>query len=229
MIGKDERIAQLEDDLSVMELQLQQLQAQLDMVYSQGKTEKERLQSSLNSMLDGTMYHSVMDAHTKTLRFDFVSGTWEKIFGVSAEESLSDVKNVFVNIEPDDLKPLMQLIYDSPEPNSFNFEVRYNHPRTKKQRWLQITSTPFRAGDQIYADGFVFDITSRKEAERNFDLEQKRLRALNNMPDGTLYRTVRDMKTGILRFEHLYGKWEEISGVSVEDSLADIRNVFGKF
>ena len=224
----DERVVQLEDELRVLKLQLQQSQTQLNMVISQGKAEKERLQASLNSMLNGTLYHSVRNAHTGILHFDYVSGTWEKILGVSAEDSISDSQNVFANIEADDLKRLKESIYDPPEPTAFNIEVRYNHPVSKKLRWLQITSNPFREGDHIFSDGFIFDITTRKEAERNFDFEQKRLNALNNMPDGSLYRTVRDMKTGILRFEHLYGKWEEISGVTVEESLADIRNVFGR-
>ena len=225
----DERVAQLEDELSVLKLQLKQSQAQLDLVYSQGKTEKERLQAALNNMLDGTLLHSVRDVHTGALNFDYVSGTWGKIMGVSAEDSMADVQNVFKNIEAEDLKQMLQRVYKSTDPKEkFSVEVRYNHPVTKKQRWLQITTDPFRAGDKIYSDGFIFDITARKEAEKNLVFEQKRLQALNNMPDGALYRSVRDMKTGILKFEHLYGKWEEISGVTVEESLADIRNVFGK-
>jgi len=224
-----ERITYLEKELSVLRAQLQQKQAQLDLVYSQGETEKDRLQASLNSMLDGTLFHSVRDANTGALYFDYVSGTWEKITGVSAEDSMADAQSMFKNVESEDLKRMMEMIYDSVDPKErFNVEVRYNHPVSKQQRWIQITTLPFRAGDYIYSDGFLFDITARKEAERNLKLEQKQLKALNNMPDGALYRTVRDMKTGILRFDHLYGKWEELLGVSVEDSLADIRNVFGK-
>ena len=233
MKGKDDHesqvITQLEDELRVTKSQLQQVQEQLDLVYSQGKTDKERLQASLNSMLDGTLYHSVRDAHSGALHFDYVSGTWEKILGVTAEESMSDVQKVFSNIDSDDLKQLLQLIYHSTiTTEGFTIEVRYNHPVSNTQRWLQITSNPFRAGDQIFADGFIFDITPKKEAERNLDFELKRLKAISNMPDGTLYRTIRDMKTGILRFEHVYGKWEEITGVSVQETLADIRSVFGK-
>jgi len=219
-------VIQLEDELRVLKAQLQQTQAQLNLVNSQGKNEKERLQASLNCILDGSLYHTVRDAHTGALRFDYVSGTWEKITGVSAKETMSDSQKVFANFVPSDLKRLRQCIYDPIEPTAFEIELRYNHPVTKKQLWLQIVSNPFRAGDHIYSDGFIFDITAKKETEQNLDFELKRMIALNNMPDGTLYRTVRDRKTGILRFKHLYGKWEEILGVSVEKSLADINNVF---
>ena len=229
----NERVLQLEDELDVLKSQLQQMQTKLDLMKSQRKIEKERLQASLNSMLGGTLFHSIRDAHTGALRFDYVSDTWEKVTGVSAEESIADVQKMFENIEADDLKQMMQLIYDSPDSTNpkerFYVELRYNHPVSKKQRWIQITTNPYRAGDYIFSDGFIFDITTRKEAEQKLRVEQKRLEAINNMPAGTLYRTVRDMKTGVLRFEHLFGKWEELSGVSVEDSLADLFNVFKNF
>ena len=222
-------VTNLETEVSSLKLQLKQAQAQLDLIYSQGKTDKERLQASINSMLDGTLFHSVRSAHSGNMHFDYVSGTWEKVLGVTAEESLADIQKVLSNIEPDDLEKLLHLIYKLNEPfESFTIDVRYYNPAKKRQMWLQITSNPFRAGDYIYADGFIFDITKRKEAEQSLAFEQKRLNALNNMPDGTLYRTIRD-KTGVLRFDHLYGKWEEISGVTVADSLADLRNVFGRF
>jgi len=222
------RIAQSEPESGDLQTQLQQLQMQLDMVNSQGKIEKERLHSALNSMLNGTLYHSVRDTRTGTLRVDYVSDTWEKITGVTAGETMADVQKVFANIEADDLKQLLHHIYDSNQPTIFNVEVRYNHPVSKTQQWLLLTSNPVRKEGYVYSDGFIFDVTSVKEARQNLESEQKRLQAISNMPDGVLYRTVRDMKTGILRFSHLYGKWEEMSGVSVEDSLADIRNIFGR-
>ena len=229
----NDRIRQLENDLSVLKSQLKQKQAQLDLVNSQGKTEKERLQASLNSMLDGTLFHSIRDVNTGALYFDYVSDTWEKIMGVTAEESMVDVQKMFEHIEADDLKQMLHIIYDSTDSSDpqerFNVEVRYNHPVSKQQRWMQIVTNPFRAGDYVYSDGFIFDITTRKTAEQKLEAELQRLEAINNMPAGTLYRTVRDMKTGRLRFEHLFGKWEELSGVSVEDSLANIFNVFRNF
>jgi len=224
----DERVVQLEDELRVLKSQLQQSQAQVDLMFSMGKTEKERLQAALNSMLDGTLFHTVREVNKRTLRFDYISDTWEKIMGVSADESLSNPQKVFENFEYDDLLRLRQSIYDSSDLMGFNIEVRYNHPVSKKKLWLQITASPSRAGNYIYADGFIFDITKRKEAEQNLELEQKRLQALTNIPDGSLFRSARSIQTGILKFEHLYGKWEEIMGVSVEESLVDMRNIFNR-
>ena len=226
----DDRVIQLEDELNVLKLQLQKAQAQFDLVNSREKTEKERLRASLNSMLEGTLFHTVRDVHTGELRFDYLSDTWEKITGISIEETISDAQKVFANVEPNDLQRLMQTIDESFNPlKSFEFECRYHHPHRKEDCWLLVSSHPHYEGDQVVADGFVFDITARKTAEYNLRTEQKRLEAINNMPSGTLYRTVRDMKTGVLRFEHLFGKWEELSGVTVEDSLENLFNVFKNF
>ncbi len=52
------------------------------------------------------------------------------------------------------------------------------------------------------------------------------MQVINRMPDGTLYRMIRDVTTGTLSIHYTSGMWEKILGVPVEDSMADIRNIF---
>jgi len=199
----------------------------LTQAQSKSIIEKDFLQLALNNMLDGTLYHSVRDMRTGVLSFDYVSGTWEKILGVSAEDSIADIRNVFKHIEPNDLKCLMQVIQESLEPlRSFTAEFVYNHPIKKEKVWAQISSNPIRVGDFVYADGFIFDITKRKKAEENLAIEQRRLKSLANMPAGTLYHSMRKKGTNDLKIVHMHGKWEELTGLQKEDVITDINCFF---
>jgi len=55
------------------------------------------------------------------------------------------------------------------------------------------------------------------------------LKTLSNMPDGALYHSVRDEATGAVSLRHIYGRWEEIMGMSAEAALADLNAVFSNF
>ena len=210
----NERIAQLEEEVC-------QLKAQLE-----GGVENEVWQA-LKNMPDGTVYHSVRDMNTGILKFDFVSGNWEKILGVSAEESIVNLCNIFKYIVKDDLKLLLQKIEMSLNPlTNFSVEVRFIHPVTKKERWIQISSYPRMEGDRISAYGFIFDITARKETEQKVVIQNERLLALDYMPDGVLYRSVRNVRTGTVIFDYVSSTWEKVMGVTEKDTLADLRNVF---
>ena len=226
-MSKDERIAQLEDEIRLLKAQLEQVHGDDFFVGEELKKRRDTLET-FDNMPNGTIYRSVRDVRTGMLGFDYVSATWEKITGVSVEESLADARNVFSRVHPDDLPELMQRINESLEPlKNFEVEVRYTHPVTKKEHWVQISSYPRRRGDYIYADGFIFDITDRKLIEIELKAEKIRLEALgNNMPDGTIFHSVRDMQTGIMKFVYVSGTWEKITGVSAEESLADAQNVF---
>jgi signal transduction histidine kinase len=189
--------------------------------------EKEWLRA-LDNMPDGTLFRSVRDVQTGIFRFDYVGTTWEKITGVSAENTLADSNNVFVNVPPEDLKTLFRNISESDDKRlKFADEVRYIHPISKKTCWFQISSYySFHEKSMISSCGFVFDITSRKETELELFMEKSRLQAFNSMPDGTVFRSARDMNTGILKFDYVGTTWEKFTGVSVEESLADMWNVF---
>ena len=216
----------MEDELRDLRLQLQQKQAQLDLVHSQGKAEKERLQASLNSIPNGALFHSERDAQTGVLHLDYVSGTWEKMTGVTASDSMANVQKVLENIEPDDLKQLLHVIYN-PSGQKFSIEVRYNHPATKQQRWMKISTNPYRAGDHIYSDGFIFDITARKLAEQKVKAEKKRLETLgNHIPNSVLFRFEIERHTKNISLTYAGARWEKITGISADVAMEDINSMF---
>jgi len=213
----DERIAQLEDEVHSLNEQLE---------HSLRGIEKELFQA-LKNMPDGTMYRTVRDGKTGILRFGYLTGTWEKISGVSIEDSLADIRNAFRYIVPEDLKMLMQRIEESLNPlTNFTCEFRFNHPIHKQERWFQISSYPRFEGGDILADGFIYDITARKEAEQKVLIQNERLKALDNMPDGVLFRSVRDIHNKTMIFDYVSGTWEKVMGVSAEDTFANLQNIF---
>ena len=173
---------------------------------------------ALKDMPDGTMYHSVRDMKTKHLKIDYVTGSWEKIMGLTADETIADVRNIFKNIQPDDLKILLRKIEESLDPlSNFTAEVRYLHPVTGKERWIQISSYPHYEGESVCAYGFIFDITDRKEAELDLLAEKERLERLsNNLPEGTLYRLVFNRDTKERYLEYVSSSWERVIGITPE-------------
>ena len=211
-------VAQLEDEVRI-------LKAQLDHAY--GSVEKEWLRA-IDNMPDGVMFRTARNIENKDLKLDYVSSRWEKMLGVTREESLADMGNLLKHIFPDDLKLFLQRIEESYDPLiNFSVDMRYLHPVTKKDIWLQLSSYPRREGDFIYADGFIFDITDHKLAEIALQSEKTRLETLgNNLPNGSLFCLVLDTGTNQLRMEYVSATWEAVMGISAEETIADVEKSF---
>ena len=221
-MNKDERIAQLEDEIRKLKTQSEGV----DVSDNEELKKRRDTLETLNKMINVAAYRSVRVVHTGTLGIDYVNCMWEKIIGVTAKDTFADIRNVFKYCHHEDLPLLMQQINTSLEPlNSFEIEVRYFHPVNEKWIWLQISSYPRRVDDYIYAEGFVFDITKSKLAEIELKSEKLRLETLgNNIPGGALYRLVLDTQTEKLSMSYVSEKWEEIMGCPAGDFLSDNDN-----
>ncbi len=190
-------------------------------------TEKERLQALGDNMPNGTLFRFKIDLQTQEMSFDYLSGTWEKMSGVSVEDTLANIESIFAYVHPDDLARLSESINTSVQTlENIGTEIRYLHP-DGSQRWYQLSSHPHREDGVVYSDGFILDITARKNAENALFAEKERLQALgDNFPDGTLFRFKMDMLTEEMSFDYVSGTWEKTLGVSAGASLADIRTIF---
>ncbi|MCL2072495.1 MAG: PAS domain-containing protein [Marinilabiliaceae bacterium] len=220
MNNLEEYVIQLEDENKYLKTQLESRCSLTD-------SERELLKA-LSIMPDGTMYRTVRDMKTKDLKFDYLSGTWEKLMGVSIEESLSNPMNVFRNIIPSDMKLLFQRIEESLSPlTNFSVEVRYLHPLHKQEFWYQISSYPVLQGEFIFANGFIFDVTARKRAEEKLLIEKERLESLgNNIPESTLFQISRDNQTHQIKLTYVSAKWESITGIPSDIAMANLDTLF---
>ena len=232
------------DEFGTMKTELNHLLEGLKNIKVELKDEKNRLQilsdsivesfaarenewiRALDNMDDGALFRSVRDLDTKLFCFDYVSATWEKITGVSAKDALIDSNNVFKHIPRKDYESFRRNIYDTDvDRKKFSDLIRYVHPVSQKTCWFQISSYMRHEGDKVISNGFIFDVTALRTTEQKLFIEQSRLQALNDMPDGTLFRTVRKHNDKILKFDYVNIKWEKITGVSSEDTLANPLNV----
>ncbi len=192
-------------------------------------SEKERLQALGDNMPNGTLFRCIKNMQTEELYLDYVSDTWEKMMGLSAEECLKDIRRVLERVAPGDLPRFMENIKQTAD-NMSNIEIElsYLHP-DGSEKWFQVSAHPHREGDMVYSDGFVLDITNRKNAEQALFSEKNRLQALgDNFPNGTLFRFKMDTETEQMSFDYVSGTWEKFMNTSMEDSLRDIRTVFAK-
>ncbi len=195
----NDRIAQLEDEVRSLKAQLKHEQETKNGLFtalnnearirkigddvrngSGNSIDVNELIQALNKMPDGTLYRMVKDIRTGALSIHYASGMWENILGISIEDSITDIGNIFSHVEKNDLNRLIQTIDESFESlNNFRIELRYHHPEKKNEYWIQISAYPHREGNFIYADGFIFDITLRKTGEQNLNTEKDRLQELN--------------------------------------------------
>ena len=131
---------------------------------------------TINSAHNAAVCTTTRDLQTGILKFDYVSATWEKVMGVTAEASIIDAHNVFKNVHPGDLPTLMHIIAESLKSvSAFEIEVRYIHPVARKVIWIVIFSYPRREGDYVLSDGFIYDISTRKFAEIEAERKSKLL------------------------------------------------------
>jgi PAS domain S-box-containing protein len=187
-----------------------------------------QLLQAFDNISDCMMFSSTREVQTNMLRLNYVSDACENILGVPGDEALADIGNVLNRVHGDDLKIFWKYAENTLSvQKKFEVEVRYNHPVKGDNCWLRISSYPRLENNIMFSSGFIFDITAHKETEQNSLASEKAwMNALENMPDGTLFRTVRDMRTRIMRFDYVSGAFERVLGVSAEDAIADRMNVY---
>ena len=184
--------------------------------------ESERLEVLGSNLPNVAIYQFVSDIMTHQWSLSYVSPSWETVTGIPAETALNDISTVFETIHPTDLAEMVKNIENSAVTmENFNAEVRMiidGHTR-----WVQMSSRPHREGNLIVADGIILDITFRKEAGQQLELERNRLRALgDNLPGGSLFQLVRDSRTRQLRLSYVSAAWETVTGVPADVSLTNI-------
>jgi len=188
--------------------------------------EKERLETLGNNLPDGVLYQFILDTQTGQMHISFVSGKWTEITGISKEVAMNDIEVFLATIHPDDLPYVMQEI-DRSAQTMTNFYAEFRITVQGSAHWLQISSHPNRRDTTIVWDGIILDITHRKKALRELEIEKMRLQALgDNLPGSALYQLARDTRTGQMRIQYVSGTWEAVTGVAASDALADISKVF---
>ncbi|MDR1866315.1 MAG: PAS domain-containing protein [Bacteroidales bacterium] len=177
---------------------------------------------------DGCLFRFEIDPKTSRMGFTYVTGNWVNISGLSVEEA-GDFEKVISGIHPDDRQCVQDAIRKSIDTQcEFNIEFRF-YQAACRLIWVHISSRPRFEGDMILCDGYILNITHRKNTELALLAEKERLEALgDNFPNGTLFRFEMDVQTGKMRFTYLSGTWFATVNVREEDALSDMFSVLSK-
>lgn len=134
--------------------------------------EQEQRQSQFFNVAPGYFY--TLEHHPDdSFAITFASPGIMEMYGVSAEAVMKDF-SVFDRINhPDDLAMILRKAEESGRNLSpYHIEYRIIH-RTKGLRWIEAHSLPQRIqGGGTRWDGFMHDITERKEAEQQLKLKE---------------------------------------------------------
>ena len=126
--------------------------------------EKERLEALGNNLPDISLYQFAENTVTGEMKYTYLSKSWEKIIGMSADVALKNFGAAVNLIHPDDLQFIMQQI-DHSVRTLEKFDCEYRIIKNGNICWLRMASSMHRNGDWVIADGFVIDIDYRKNNE----------------------------------------------------------------
>jgi PAS domain S-box-containing protein len=186
------------------------------------ETERMRLQALGDNLPGSALYQFSRDTRTGQMRMLYVSGTWEAVTGVAADDVLANMSTVFDMIDPDYLPVLIQSIEDSARTmTDYVCETRFG------DRWVHVIARPRHEGTLIVWDCIITNITERKETERELEAEKIRLQMLgDNLPNSSLFQFVRENRIRQMRLSYVSGTWEAVTGIAADVAMADITKVF---
>lgn len=200
-------------------------------------TELEHLEALGNNFPNGCLFRVLIDANifeggntdewAKHLHVLYISPSWEQISNISREVVMMDFSELIKIIPIENQKELYSIIYKSLiDCTLCNVETRYSYSDTET-RWLQISTQPRREGRCVVCDGFLLDVTERKESEKKLLAEKQRLQDFgNNIPNGAYFQFIVNTQTGYMGMSQLSDTWTEITGMPVESALEDVSNLF---
>ncbi|MCL2072876.1 MAG: PAS domain-containing protein [Marinilabiliaceae bacterium] len=183
--------------------------------------EKQRLQTLSDNIPNGVLFRLALDPVSEKLQMIYVSAQWELVMGFPAESVLSDINNLFSFFPNNDSQKVREDLRKSAQTLAvFNSEHRILV--NGDIRWVHVQATPRLDKTMIIWEGVVINITARKEAEITLIAEKERLEAF---PDIVIYRNELDTKTNKLNYTFLSSGWEEMMGVSVEETMKNFDSV----
>lgn len=137
--------------------------------------------------------------------FPYASRAVEEIYGFTPDQLAADASPVFERTHPDDIPRVVATIEESARTmGPWRCDFRFQHP-TKGEVWIEGFSLPEKQpNDSLLWNGFVMDITSRKEAEL-------RVHQLNR-----LYALLSAINQTIVRVRGIGPLFESVCSVAVE-------------
>jgi diguanylate cyclase (GGDEF)-like protein/PAS domain S-box-containing protein len=157
----------------------------------------ERYQSQFFAVAPGFFYTSIWESNGQSST-PFASAGIRELFGLEPEEVKENSQLLHALIHPDDQEERLSKIEESARNlTRLHYECRISHPKYGV-RWVEADSLPQRLPDgAVRWDGFMHDITKRKQAEIELKNNYERTIELNNL----LESNARDLEDQAVELE----------------------------
>ena len=190
--------------------------------------DQERLRESeaaLRAMGDN-LPDSVVFQYTRdpegNARFLYISAGVERLTGVAVEEALADAGALYAQVLPEYLPKLLEAERAAARDlTDFAVEVPIRR-KDGEVRWMRLRARPARRSNrEILWNGVWTDITESVIDQERLRQSEARLRAVgDNLPNNSIFQYVPD-QDGTPRFLYLSAGIEKITGIAVEEALAN--------
>lgn len=163
----NEELTQSNEELHTINEELESYKLHLEELVNERtkklKQSEERITSLSDSLPGGAIFREKLDIQGN-YSLVYASASFGELFEADVPAIISGKINPFQNVHPADLKILQQQHQRSGNTLTvFDIEFRYRH--SSEHRWYHVRSKPIKTNDDIFWDGYVIDITQRKNAE----------------------------------------------------------------
>jgi diguanylate cyclase (GGDEF)-like protein/PAS domain S-box-containing protein len=160
-------------------------------------------------------------------RYLYISAGIEKLTGLTVEQVLADDGAVRSQVLPEYLPTLAEAEHIAQRSVS---DVAVEVPIRRvdgEVRWMRLRSRPETQPDgQITRNGVWTDITESVAHQEKLRQSEAKLRAMgDNLPDSVVYQCARDPE-GKFRFLYISAGVEKLTGVTVQEALADVKALY---
>lgn len=124
--------------------------------------EQERV---VSENLPGIVFRSRVEKNGAVC-VDYIKGDLQGLYGIAADEAISDVGNIRAAIHPDDRDDFLKSMYSAvAEKKDWHYIYRIK-PSGQEERWARVMAHTLPVDDNVtYLHGMVLDITEQKKIE----------------------------------------------------------------
>ena len=189
---------------------------------------EERFRATGDSLPDSVIFQWTRDENGMP-KFLYVSASVERISGVTVEEAMADGGAVFSRILPEYKPGVAEAERRAARDMSvFAAEVPFRR-KDGEVRWMRLRARPEPQPEGgIVWNSLATDITESIRDHERLRQSEAMLRAIgDNLPDSVIYRYERE-QAGNPKFLYISAGIERLTGVTVEEALADARTLYAQ-